>query len=93
MPPSVARELGGHIRPETEAVRMEEMIELVQHHPGADAHDAPLGVKIQNLAVMPRKIHDQAFANRAAAQAGARAARNHRHARHQRRLDDVRRPA
>ena len=70
---------------------MQKIIELVQHHAGADAHDAALGVKIQNLPVVPREIHDQPLADRAAAQAGARAARNDRHARHQRRLNDVRR--
>ena len=70
---------------------MQKLIELIQDHAGADADDAAFLVEIQNLPVVPSEIHDQPFANRAAAQARARAARNHRHARHQRRLDDVRR--
>jgi len=65
------------------------MVELIQHHAGADTDDAAFLIEFQNLSVVAREIHDEAFADGPAAQAGAGSARNHRHTRDQRRLNDV----
>ena len=59
-------------------MRLEKSVELVQHHAGGDADDAPLRIEFQDLPVVPREIHDEAVAQRAAAQARARAAWRHR---------------
>lgn len=60
-------------------MRVEEVVELVQHHASADAHHAFVGIKLENLPVIAGEIHDQAFADGSAAQPGACAARYDRY--------------
>jgi hypothetical protein len=62
-------------------VRPQELVELVQDHPGPDSNAATFQVQVGDLAIMPGKIDDQAFPDRSARQAGARSARSDCHPR------------
>jgi hypothetical protein len=59
-------------------VRLEKRIQLIEHDAGADAHREMVEVEIVDLAIVPREIDDQSFADGVADQAGTRAARRHR---------------
>ena len=79
---------GRHVRAETESVRMQKIVQLIQHHARADADGAAFQVQVVDVPVVAREINDQAVADGSARKARARAARNDRHARLRRRLDD-----
>ena len=78
----------GDIRAETKAVRLEEVVELVEDHAGADAHGAAFEVERGDLAVMAGEINDHTRADRAAGQTGAGAARDNVEAGLRRGADD-----
>src|SRR5712692_7504031 len=69
-----------HVWAETKSVRLEKRVQLIKHYTGADPHGAIFDVELDDLAIVPRKIDDQSFANRVAHQAGAGAARDNRNA-------------
>src|SRR5712692_5301297 len=69
-----------HVWAETKSVRLEKRVQLIKHYTGANPHGAIFDVELGDLAIVPRKIDDQSFANRVAHQAGAGAARDNRNA-------------
>src|SRR5581483_3580299 len=79
---------GRHVGAETESVRPEKLVELIEHHAGADAHGALLEIEFGDRLVMPAEIDDEPFADRAADEPGAGAAGNDRDAAFTGRLDD-----
>src|SRR6266446_10856140 len=71
---------GRHVWAETKSVRLEKRIQLIEHDTGADAHGAIFDVELGDLAIVPRKIDNQSFADRVADQTCACAARDNRNA-------------
>ena len=56
---------------------MEKLIQLIQHHARADTDGPFLQIKFADVPVVPREIHNQSVANRAAGKSRACAAWNH----------------
>src|SRR6266403_2454132 len=52
-----------HIRSETKTVRLQEIIELVQHNAGADADAAFFKIQTGDLPVVTREFNDESFAD------------------------------
>src|ERR1035437_7360421 len=69
-------------------MRMEKIVQLVQHDTRADANGLAFQVKIVNVAVVAREINNKTVANGSARKTRSRAARNDRYTRLRRRLDD-----
>ena len=62
---------GRDVRTETEPMRLEKIVELIEDNPGADANTSLVEIEIVDLAIVPREIDDQSFANRIPNEAGA----------------------
>ena len=68
-------------------MRPQEVVQVVQHDAGPDAHRAALDVEVGDLAVVAGKVYHQALTNRAADKTRPGTTRNNAHARLHRRLD------
>ena len=80
----------GHVWPETKVERLEESVELIQHHARANAHRARFLIEIPDDPVVSGKINHESVANGTARKAGATAARGHGNTSRQRRLNQMR---
>ena len=72
---------GCYIRSETKIVRLQEIVELVQHDAGADADAALFKIKTGDLPVVTREFNDQSFADGVPDETCTRASRSNRYAR------------
>src|SRR5438552_2048253 len=72
---------GCYVRSETESVRLQEIVELVQHNAGPDAGAALFKIETGDLPVVTREFNDQSSADRVPDETCSRASRSHRHGR------------
>src|SRR5262245_61285072 len=66
----------GNVRAKAEVVRAQELVQLIEDDPWADADSPPFEVEFRDLPVVARKVYHQSFANRAPDQPGSRTAGN-----------------
>ena len=64
------------IRTETETVRLQKRVELIEHDTRADTHRSFFQIEIEDLSIVAREIDDQSFADRTAGQTRSRTARS-----------------
>ena len=69
-----------HVRAETKSVWLKKIVELIENNACSDAHAAFFQIEIGDLAIVPRKLDDQTFADRVSDKASACASRSDRQA-------------
>ena len=79
------------VRGEVHAVRLEERVQVVEHHAGLHADEPGLEIERQDLRHVARQVHDDAARQRLAVGAGAAASRGERDAVEARLVDEPQR--